>query len=363
MSFRYRGVLEYFIALRMTSDSSFKDWVVSDHRYLSFINEIQYYAGKLRNDADLVNIIAARHQFILTEALKEIGEIDVRQLESLDLPPDTDSKGDSSLDAAAMQIAQPPLTQEEKDSELDLDIPTDAEDRQEVFRPKLDQLSDRLLLSLVLYSGLVKNMELISDGEKRKHLSAIWQSWSTLLVGSLRYAPRLAAERKVRMNGVLYEVQAPHGMSDASLLRQMMVQLPHLHVRMISSTLGTEKLERQLTQPDLIEQNEQKIFDFFRSALIADLRLPATPGALRSLAVKLRSNRYLLWSFIVHVSHMRRLDRFNAEHFRRLDEPLAGAIANLRGGSQAARTDEKRRQLARLKRDRLVLRMKHDRDR
>jgi len=71
ISFRYRGVLEYFIALRMTADASFKEWVMADERYLRYVNEIQYYAGKLRNDAALVNLIAERHERILSEALSD----------------------------------------------------------------------------------------------------------------------------------------------------------------------------------------------------------------------------------------------------------------------------------------------------
>jgi ethanolamine utilization cobalamin adenosyltransferase len=45
ISFRYRGVLEYFIALRMTSEADFREWILDDVRYLSYINEIQYYSG------------------------------------------------------------------------------------------------------------------------------------------------------------------------------------------------------------------------------------------------------------------------------------------------------------------------------
>jgi len=360
LSFRYRGVLEYFIALRMTADPLFKDWVMHEERYLRYINEIQYYAGKLRNDAALVDLIGQRHERILAEALVDIGEIDLAQLDTIVLPHD---KSDDGIDTVAQDIAKPPLCQEEKDAELDLELPADADDRQEVFRPKAEQVSDRVMLSLVLYSGMVKNMELIPDATKRRHLSAILQGWAILLVAALRFAPRLAKERKVRINGALYEVQAPHGMSDITLLRQMMVQLPHVHVRMLSGALGTEKLERQLTEPTLVEQDEPKIFDFFRTGLIADLRLPATPSAIRSLASRLRDHQYLLWSLIVHVRHLRRLDRLKEEHFRLLEEPLAGAIANLRGGSRQKQRDEKRRQLKQLERERLVLKMKRDHDR
>jgi hypothetical protein len=191
-------------------------------------------------------------------------EIDLHQFDSIHLPVEG---RDDDLLSLGEGVASPPLSQEEKDAELETDIPTDAEERQEVFRPRVADLKDKILLSLFLYSGMVKNMELITDLEKRRHLEVLWHGWAVMLIAALRFAPRLAKERRVRINGALYEVQAPQGMSDTTLLRQMMIYLPHVHVRMISSTLGTEKLERQLTEPTLSEGPDPKIFDFFRTDL------------------------------------------------------------------------------------------------
>jgi predicted MPP superfamily phosphohydrolase len=357
LSFTYRGVLEYFIALRMTSDSQFKEWVMEEGRYLRYVNEIQYYAGKLRNDSALVDIVAERHEVILAEALSDIGEVDLAQLESI-VPPNDDE----SLSLLAHQVASPPLSQAEKDEELEAELPLDAEDRQEVFRPKVEAAHEKVMLSLVLYSGMIKNMELIPNADKRRHLAAIWRGWAILLIAALRVAPRLARERRMRINGALYEVRAPQGMSDATLLRKMMLVLPHIHVKLLSAALGTEKLERQLTEPLLDDASEPKIYDFFRTGLIADLRLPTTPSAVSELARKLRNNRYLLWSLVVHISELRRLDRVREEHFKALEEPLADALATLGGGSRETRIKERGKQRARLARERLVLTMRRDRD-
>ncbi len=358
ISFRYRGVLEYFIALRMTTDATFKEWVLEEERYLSYVNEIQYYAGKLRNDAGLVEMVAERHERILTEALGDINEIDLDQFDTIQLPTDDDN----AVAAIEHEITQVPLSQEEKDTELEAQIPVDAEDRQEVFRPNVSNPSDQIILSLTLYSGLVKNMELIPNADKRKHLAVILRGWSIMLIAALRLAPRLAKDRRLRINGALYEVRAPQGMSDMSLLRKIMVVLPHVHVSLMSGALGTEKLDRQLTEPALSEQAEPKIFEFLRTGLIADLRLSSTPSAVKLLANKLRDNKYLLWSLIVHIGELRRLGGIREEHFKALEEPLAGAFANLRGGSHKDRLSVKRKQLARLAKDRLMLAVKKDRE-
>src|SRR3546814_8119607 len=43
--FRYRAFLEYFIASQMDISPDFRSWVLDDSRYLSFVNELNYYAG------------------------------------------------------------------------------------------------------------------------------------------------------------------------------------------------------------------------------------------------------------------------------------------------------------------------------
>lgn len=358
ISFRYRGVLEYFIALRMISDSAFKEWIMEEERYLRYLNEILYYAGKHRGDTALVQIVHERHQAIIAEALSDIDEFDLDQLAEIQLP-DEDGEGFGSI---IDEFASPPLSQQEKDAELEAGHPVDAEERQEVYRPRAEEISDRVLLSLILLSGLVKNMEHISDADKRRHLAEVWRGWSLLLVASLRVAPKLARERRIRVNGAMYEVLAPHGMTDTALLRQMMLRLPHVHVRALAMTLGTEKLERQLTEPTLETGKDPVIYDFLRTGLIADLRLGSTPGAIQALALQLKDNPYLLWSLIVHLSELRRLDGIKEEHFRVIEGTLAKSIANLKGGSHKEKQDEQRRQLTRLSKDRLLLTLKRDKE-
>jgi len=355
ISFRYRGVLEYFIAVRMTVDPDFKSWIMDADRYLRYVNEILYYAGKIRNDAPLIEEVSRRHAKIMDDAIGVLGPIDFDQLSSLQVPRDNHDVDES------LEIARPPLTKEEKDEELEAEFPKDEESRQEVYRPKVEDMSTSSFLSLLLYSGLIKNMELIADADKRRHLSMIWHSWGVILVSSLRFAPKLAKERRFRVNGVLYEVQAPHGMADSTLLRQMILRLPHAHLRLISNTMGTEKLERQLTEPTLAEAGEPLIFEFFRTGLLADLRLSTTPGAVSALATKLKDHRYLLWSLIVHLGELRRLDRIKDSHFGELEATVAAAIADLKGGDRKQKGEERQRQMARLRRDRLVLSMREDR--
>lgn len=355
ISFRYRAVLEYFIALQMSTNAEFKCWVMDEKRYLQFVNEIQYYAGKLRNDAALVAEIGGRFQKIMMLVEEQDGPADLHLLSKLTLPTDvTEGAGDR----LAEQLAATPLTKEEKDAEIEGDLPRDAAERQEVFRPKVEDPSHQIFLALILYSGAVKNMELIDDAQKRAHLSALWKAWSTYLFHSLRMVPKLAKDRRVRMNGVLYEIIAPHGMSDADLARTIMLRMPTAHVKLLAGAMGTEKLEKQLTEPHLDEKDDPLVYTLLKAGLAAELRLKSATGFVNVALTSLKDSRYLLESLIINVAELRRVDRLRNDDMQKLEAPLANAIANLRGGGHKSKENEKRKQLARLSKERLLLEMK-----
>jgi 3',5'-cyclic AMP phosphodiesterase CpdA len=354
VSFRYRAVLEYFIAHRMRDDGAFKDWVMEEERYLQFINEIQYYAGSRRNDVNLVEDVGRRFSQLLAEIAENHAIQDVNQLANLKLP-NTDQG--LVIDELNQQLFQKPLTQEERDEELQPDLPQDVQNRQEVFRPEVRSDAQKFLLSLILYSGCLKNMELIPDAEKRRHLATIWQGWSTFLLLSLSIVAELARRRRIRINGILYEVLAPQSMPAVDLARAISLQMPLGVCQLISAVLGTEKLERQLAEV-AIDNAEPLIYKFLRASLIADLRLTATPVAIRQVLTDLKDSPYLREAMAMKVADLRRLDRLVQSHFDEIAPSLAQAIADLKGGSFEAREEEKRRQLQIIKRNGLLLRMR-----
>lgn len=354
LSFRYRAVLEYFIALQMGVDPAFKAWVMDDTRYLQFVNEIQYYAGRLRNDAALVDEIGRRFEAIVAELETEHGVFEVDQIAKLTLPT---KDSDVTDDLLARQLAAP-LSEEERDAELEADIPQDVEHRQEVFRPKIESPDARLLVALFLYSGVVKNMEIIDDSDKRRHLNVLWRGWSIFLYLSLRIVPEIARHRRFRINGVLYELNAPFGMSDGELTRIISLNMPVGVSRMISATLGTEKLERQLVEPQLDVVGQPLVFELIRASLVADLKLAATPGTLRTAFEALHDSSYLQEALLWKVADLRRMNRISESHLQAISGTMAGAIADRKGGSRKARTDEKQRQLQRFRNEGLMLRIR-----
>ena len=357
LCFRYRAVLEYFISLQMLTDPDFREWVIDDERYLSFTNEIQYYAGKLRKDLALINDIEERFDLILEKLEIDIGKVDLHAITKLKLP--NKEKGSSSVQRLSDQLLSEPLTELERDEELEANIPRDVENRQEVFRPEIVKPGQKFIVALMLYSGILKNMELIDDGEKRRHLNKIWRGWSYFLHTSLQVASSIARERRVRINGVLYEVTAPHGISEDELSRIIALNMPKGVSSLILANLGTEKLEKQLTEPTLSEQENPLIYEFFRAGLISDLRLSASQSALKTVLTELKDSPYLLQAMIWKIADLRRYEKLPKEQYDKLAPDVAESLANLKGGTKNERSNEKRKQIERLKKDDILLRLKH----
>ncbi|MDR6755404.1 putative MPP superfamily phosphohydrolase [Mycoplana sp. BE70] len=355
VAFRYRAVLEYFIAIQMIAEPDFKLWVLDDSRYLSFINEIQYYAGKIRNDAKVVDLISERFARNIDEVAEILGTpFDPAQLATLELP----RKGDSaSLSQLSTHLMGQPLSREERDEALEAEIPRDDEDRQVVFRPRIEHPGHKLLVGLLLFSGLVKNMETIDSSDKQRHLRLAWKGWSLMLKSSLSLVEELAKHRQMRINGVLYEIHAPRAMPNEELGRQIALVMPTSITRLISAAMGTEKLQLQLTEPELDDSGEPLVYEFLRSCLIADLKLPVTPSVLKNLIKKLAASEYLSEALIWKIIELRKMDQISSQHFEALQSDVAGAIVRLHGGKPSDLHRDKSKQIEKLRRESLMLKI------
>ena len=359
VTFRYRSVLEYFISLHMVMDSSYRDWILDEERYLQYVNEIQFYAGKMRGDYGLINTISERFTAILDECYRELPFFDIDKVSQLSLPSGSD---ETSIESISDQLQAPPLSEDERDQEIEAELPKDVEDRQEVFRPQISDLGSQLLVALFLYSGALKNLESIKDIEKRRHLSLVLRGWSFFLGISLVIVPELARKRKYKLNGVNYTVNAPKSMSNNDLSRIIALSLPTGISSFIKSSLGTEKLERQLTQPTLEENSDPLLYEFFRVSLIADLRLPTTASAIHEFLISCRDSDYMRQSIIWKIKETRRLNGFDEAQFTKIIPIISGAIADVKGGKRSEKVKTKSSQIQKFKKQSLLMKMQRNQE-
>src|SRR3546814_3368206 len=92
-------------------------------------------------------------------------------------------------------------------------------------------------------SGLVKNLELIPDELKRQHLSRVLRGWAYLTANTIYLVPLIAKHRRCRINGVLYDVRAPHHWSDADVARMLFLETPNTVSNLMRSEEHTSELQ------------------------------------------------------------------------------------------------------------------------
>src|SRR3546814_7897226 len=101
------------------------------------------------------------------------------------------------FDEIEEQLAGPSLSAEERDEILDTELPRDVENRQEVYRPAFKDSGQRWATCLLIYSGLVKNLELIPDELKRQHLSRVLRGWAYLTARSEEHTSELQSLMRI----------------------------------------------------------------------------------------------------------------------------------------------------------------------
>jgi len=239
-----------------------------------------------------------------------------------------------------------PLSAEERDEVLDAELPRDAEGRQEVFRPSAKEVPAKYILSLFMYTSLVKNTELIEDVEKRYHLSCVLKSWSSSIVASFLSIPSLVKNRRMSLNGLTYVVSFPRELSDEEVAKKIALGLPKEIARLIHLLIGTEKLEYQLSQPTVQENSEPNITAFLRSSLYIDLKLKnwwKEPGRFID---KVQDDNYFQEVMLSKAADVYRLGAFSkaaeleleneiVETYARLYAPSRSQIVSIRNKKKA----------------------------
>ncbi|MCI5043385.1 MAG: metallophosphoesterase [Aquisalinus sp.] len=328
--FRYRFILEYFVACQMSDDPTFKDWILEEDHYLKFPNEIEYFAAKSRTDLNLINIISFRYKELFNDLLSiEEGLFDLNAIDNFELPS-TDDK-ESIYDHLEAQLDQEPLSDRERDEILDADIPFGTDKRQEVHRPIVDHLPIKWLQCLFLYSGVLKNLEIIPNEDKKQHISHILSGWAAFMLISYRIIPALAERRHMRVNGVLYAVNAPKAMTEKEVARFLYVEMPNSFSNIIYDRMGTSKLKLQLEQPLVSKGKEPTIISYFRNYLATELKLGDWVGKMEEFSNTLPQKHVLKESLLKRVTDMHLLGTHREKVAKSMRSLAGRLVGDLRG--------------------------------
>ncbi len=293
ISFRLNAFFEYFCAVRMAEDAAFKEFVFAEENYLSFPNEISFYAAISRKDLSWITTLLARFKGTESEARTEKQDPikSSALLENFVLPGAKDSV--EEIRQIEQRAFRNNLTENERRDALDDDSPQiDVRAKPTVRAPAIDS-GHRWVAQLTMLSAMLKNMELIPTGRKGEVLDVVIDAWLDFIAMSLRIIPGLVSERRLKFAGVEYVVLYPDDMDAGELAQRLYMYMPIASAKIVSYHLGTEKLRVQLEDGISGTARQSPASQFLRGAVLAQLGVDGLPEILESVSKSLKDSRYL----------------------------------------------------------------------
>jgi predicted MPP superfamily phosphohydrolase len=364
IAFKLKVFFEYFCGNQMANNLDFRDYILSQDRYLSFVNEIPMYCAITRNDETALELIRSRFEktFSLREGGPQDGGVKIAALRDLRIPEQDATQRD--LLKIEEQIYDRQLTDEERDKLLDEDEALDLERSQLVKKEQTQSSAGRSISLLLLLSAVIRNMDLVSDKQKRAIVTELLDGWNEFTLFSLSLIPMITAKGSFRFEGVDYRINFPEHLPIDEIARRLMFAMPVAVSRVAYATMGTEKLVNQLSSGIGLE-SEPIERQLMRFCIVADLGLPGVAAAGEKVAACLKGHPYLTNVLItkLHETLMRfKLPAAEADRLRALTAALIGKLAEGagRGGikDRATAKQHKGRLINTLKQNELALRVR-----
>ncbi len=196
--FRFNGFFEYFVAKWMIEDKEFYQLILSDDHYLNYYNEIDYLTGIQRKNKDVIRFLAKRTtknlknfisavesdklelSFIIKEEKslrKSVNnlEIDVEVSEEQQVNVEQNDIKDNR-EALLEKIRGEKITEDMKDDMYEMmhsHVGKDERENHDGSLPenKYEKYETKLLKSLLLYSNVIRNCELINLEFKKENFN------------------------------------------------------------------------------------------------------------------------------------------------------------------------------------------------
>lgn len=340
ISFRLNAFEEYFAASRMNNDSEFREFILDENRYLSFTNEISFYAAISRKDRAWLEELYRRFEVTSEQVWAEASAAvrDATMFADFALP--AKSAKESDIFALEESVFQGELTEEERREYLDHDAPCEVSDGRIVQKQSIYDPGEAWISQLTLLSSMLKNMELIPSKVKSAILERVIHGWLQFLCLSMGIVPALAKEKRLRLNGIEYVILYPEDLEISEVARRLYLYMPISVAKIATHHLGTEKLRVQLedgigASTDVVPIGQQ----FLRSAVLAQLGVERLSEVVGAAAFRIRSRRYLSDVYVRLLAEIAVRYRLPADELQKVRQLAAEMRAEVEGssGQRAAR--------------------------
>lgn len=365
IKFKLKAFFELFCAMRMKSDNEFKEYILNENRYLSFINEISFYGALARDDLEVLELVFERFQNTFNLQVDDeddeesIPAVSPHRLKDLRLPS-AEATNEELYDIEA-QIFDRRLTEEERDSLIDSSRSDDSVKNQIVTKKSITSNTVQSIGLLMLLSSLIKHVELVPDKNKREMMKALMDGWNQFALVSLALIPAMASKKRYWYGGVEYRLNFPDNMETDEIARRLFLTMPISVARTAFLNLGTEKLKLQLEEGlgDVSEPLERQLIKY---CILMDLGLPGAGEMTGVVRDQLLGNKYLTNVMLIKIHDSLIKLRIPASERKKVREIAADIISGMNGGSKKQLGERKGRAINQLKKYELFLAYKYQKE-
>lgn len=261
--FRYRCFEEYFCAVAMRDNLSFKHNVLTTDNYLRYANELDFLTGLERNNVDVVNFVRGQ----VDEAIKRIPVKDLDSLNKVYI--------EERLSKAMEALDELPDNDQLED-ELEAQNPS-ASDVQTDEKPTVEDPTGAFFSNLMLFGSVIRNCELLDGDLKRDLVKKCVEGFGLALASFFNDLDKIIAGidlselRKMLPSGD-EEIDTKEVFVRSQIKYLISILMPVLVQAAVEDALGTPKLKKQIDS--LIEEADNEFIKLILVCLYGDLRLP-----------------------------------------------------------------------------------------
>ncbi len=353
VSFRLRMFFEYFVANRMSTESSFCDYIFESNRYVTFPNEIALYCAlNLKDEGRITKILNEYlNSFDTAWGAKKPEERGGKALDNFSLPID-DEDLQNDEDFSLKEQEESSINADHSSMLESIELP-DRDDQSVSRHLPEDDLSN-WIAHLILLGGMLKHLELIPNEVKISVLNKVLDGWLHFTHYSLSAVAEIARHRRLTINNVTYKSTLPESLAEIDVARLLMTVMPVAVSKMAVQTMGTEKLSQQIRN-GILEKNGSPSDNLLRYSILVDVSLNSITELGEIVLEKVKGSNLLARAFSIKLHEMAiryNLSGKQLEKCRLLTAEAALSVLNI---SKKQKVRQRNRIIEGIKRERLLM--------
>lgn len=239
--FRFSFWVYYFAALRMHHDNAFANFILTDFRYSSMPEVIEFYTGIDRQRDDALKVLTNDLTSLRQQVEEKCGlpkNLDPYRLAQWTPSPAALEKMQTEIEVGVRDSNLPAEIKDRfADQGYDLSRPYDQ--RVSIFA---EQSVTCLMQTLRASSKALRNSDYVAPATKRALLEEILQCWEQLTMVLLVILPILAEKGEAIFDGVAFVLDGNFGSTAKERLIGVLSEIPNNVVRWSKDDLHSQKM-------------------------------------------------------------------------------------------------------------------------